>query len=181
MSTFLDEFGTDIARLLNGGWGSMTGGENGIYFSYSRGTDPIRTAGMKNKEHPARIELFSTFIKNRHNPHVLTLGSINPQGKFILISPNGMEQTSDGYERIFFSDLHELVKYILENMSQGGNVIPPSEQTSVLNIASSWNLGKDTYTREEVIDIMTEMKREMVVSTGQLFDRMLGRLAATKQ
>lgn len=170
----------NISRFLNGAWLNVGKSDDSMYFIYMAGSDPLRVSGRPGFDLEVTISFFKEFILEAGNVDTFYVNMTNFKSeRHLSISTKKLPGSDDEYGP--FNTVGDAITFVIENMNEGGKIITGGDKPKSLAIEDKWNLGKETYTKAEVIEIMEMMKAEMMESTGQLFDRMLGRIVTNKK
>lgn len=178
------ELSVNAKRVLNGNWDEFIAtvghyGETIVYMDWPHGSNPIEVAGIPHRNFDSRVKKVVN-LPAGNPPYVLAFTSGDSFAEIKIQSTTSFLRLPQTNEVFFkeFATLDDALCYVNANMSHGGKLQDSDNPTiEPLQFGTKvWNLEKETYTKAEVIAIMEEMKEEMVLSTGQLFDRMLKRL-----
>lgn len=174
------EIDVNISRFLNGAWLNVGKSDNSMYFIYMAGSDPLRVSGRPGFDIDTTTDLFKEFIRGAESIDTFYVHMTHFKSERHLgISTKLLPGSDDDYGP--FKTVGEAITFVIDNMNEGGRIVTGENKPATLVIEDKWNLGKETYTKAEVIEIMEMMKAEMMESTGQLFDRMLGRITTNKK
>lgn len=171
-----------VDRFLNGTWVSVGVGNKSFSAIYMAGSDPLRVAGRPGFDLNTRRNLFTEFcqdLSDAGNPPIWINFTKFRAERHLILDVSRLPGTDQTFGP--FNDIYLAIQWLTKNMNEGGNIVEPENQPEPISIEDKWNLGKETYTKAEVIELMGMMKAEMVESTGQLFDRMLGRINTDKR
>lgn len=170
----------NITRFLNGGWLNVSKGRWSMNFIYMAGSDPLRVSGRPGFNLDVTTNFFKEFIEEMAGVPVFYVQMTHFKSeRHLSICGKKLPGSDEDYGP--FKTVGEAITFVIENMNEGGKIITGENKPKSLAIEDKWNLGKETYTKAEVIEIMEMMKAEMMESTGQLFDRMLGRITTNKK
>lgn len=177
MAIFEKELQERVDRLVNGLWLSVMMGRSKVCFRWSKGIDPVSAGGMKTNDYRRRMNAMGYLEPWCDDPFTLQVLDNGKSFDLFFHSTALIGEVLPGETREF-PNLYQAVCFVLDNMSQAGTLSlnQDKEQNGIDTYLNCWGLGKETYTRDEVKEIIGMIKSELVKSTESHLDRMLGRI-----
>lgn len=182
-----------LNRFSNGGFTDFVYNTTGcIYLSWDKGINPLEVAGKESSKLKNRLDNLTAVINRFNNKNPCYLSIIKTESKhYIFIS---IEKT--------FKEILELKEFLLTNEKDYVVVEKDTEFDSVMavlkslydsfspigevklrrelpkkNTINQWSLYKETYTNQEVQDLLNQFKDEMLETTNQIMKRYIDRIA----
>ncbi|UOX39619.1 hypothetical protein [Aeromonas phage ZPAH34] len=183
-----------LNRFSNGGFTDFVYNTSGyIYLSWDKGINPLEVSGKESSRWKNRLDNL-TAVKNRFNSKNLCyLNIIKTANKnYIFISiEKTFKQMSEfkefpltneedyvvvGRDNEFNSVLTAL-ETLYHSFSPIGEVKLHTELLKPKTHINQWSLHKETYTNQEVQDLLNQFKNEMLETTNQIMKRYIDRIA----
>ncbi|QDB70256.1 hypothetical protein CF8_0088 [Aeromonas phage CF8] len=181
-------------RFANGAFTECKAIPAGVLLVWDKNINPLEVSGVSSKESEERFSHFARVDVHGKRKSKLGVFTSDTQDKnYLVIAPIQFfkvaldmldptldpktlwnnETPSDG-----FSTLFDALSYVRENFTPtgkiGGKEDPEPAEPVVIK---SWSLHKENYTNQEVQEILSEFKEELVETTNQLMNRLINRLS----
>lgn len=183
-----------LNRFSNGGFTDFVYNTSGyIYLSWDKGINPLEVSGKESSRWKNRLDNL-TAVKNRFNSKNLCyLNIIKTANKnYIFISiektfkqmlefkefPLTNEEDYVVVERDNeFNSVMAVLETLYHSFSPIGEIKLHKEQLKAKTNINQWSLHKETYTNQEVQDLLNQFKDEMLETTNQIMKRYIDRIA----
>jgi len=167
-----------IRRVANGGYLNTCYRNGACYFAWGIGFNPLEAAGVIGP-HTEEIESNLNKITEAGTSVILAVGELGDD-RVMVIYPNleTIDDVDPQFQKKMFPTLLSLLTYLRENMGPTGNVTMRAVEAerSRHELLKGWSLNKDTYTNQEVRDIIEELRNEMTETINQLANRLINRI-----
>ena len=181
-------------RFANGAFTECKAIPAGVLLVWDKNINPLEVSGVTSKESEERFSQFARVDAHGKRKSKLGIFTSDTQDKnYLVIVPMGFfktaldmlaptldpdtlwnNETSSGG----FSTLFDTFSYVRENFTPTGKIVGKEDaETAEPVVMKSWSLHKETYTNQEVQEILNQFKEELVETTNQLMNRFVNRLS----
>ena len=180
-----------LTRFANGAFTKVSFTADGILLTWDKGVNPLETSSIPSPYSTARFKYLQALVDNEYIEfgfcETLTF-------RFLVIYvPSKKELVTKYLFKVSDISIPDCVdyktNYVSKDLFSALNVIRNSfTSTGIIDFDNvqvkdpivelpKWSLRKETYTNQEVQELLEEFKKEMVESTNQLFNRFINRIS----
>lgn len=179
-----------LTRFANGGFTNVFFTSGGILLTWDKGINPLEVSGSPSSHSSGRFNSLQSLVDKEYIEfdigETLTF-------RFLVIYVSSEKELVIKYLfKVSNIDITSCVdyktNYVSKDLFSALNVIRNSlTPTGVIDFETvqvkdpivelpKWSLHKETYTNQEVQELLEEFKKEMVETTNQLFNRFINRI-----
>lgn len=181
-------------RFANGGFTECKAIPAGLLLVWDKHINPLEVGGSPSKESEERFNQFARVDVHGKRQSKLGVFTSDTQDKnylaivpiqFFKLALDMLDPTLDtgtlwnnNTPSGGFKTLFDALSYVRENFTPTGKIggNEDIETTETVEI-KSWSLHKENYTNQDVQEILTQFKEELVETTNQLMYRLVNRLS----
>lgn len=182
-------------RFANGAFTECKAIPAGVLLAWDKNINPLEVSGVSSKESEERFSHFARVDAHGKRKSKLGVFTLPDQDKnYLVIAPmhflkvalhtletplvvrynEWKNKTPPGG----FSTLFDALSYVRENFTPTGKIVGKEDvEPAEPVVMKSWSLHKENYTNQEVQEILSQFKEELVETTNQLMNRLINRLS----
>ncbi|WNV45852.1 HNH homing endonuclease [Aeromonas phage AerS_266] len=167
-----------------------TGGA--LYLTWDKGIHPLESGGNPHSKTKNRLETLTAFINKMKTQQTcyVSFGEKSNKNFLCIILEKGTCSFDDFHypaefkntdfkiieRNIKFDSIMSALQKLYISFTPTGGITLEHQIVTTVEIPK-WTLHKETYTNEEVQEILKQFKEEMVETTNQLMNRLINRIA----
>lgn len=180
-----------LTRFANGGFTKVFFTADGILLTWDKGVNPLEASGIPSPYSTARFKYLQALVDSEYIE--FGFGETLTFRFLVIYVPSKKELVTKYLFKVSGISIPDCVdyktNYVSKDLFSALNVIRNSfTATGVIDFDNvqvkdpivelpKWSLHKETYTNQEVQELLEEFKKEMVESTNQLFNRFINRIS----